>query len=528
MVSHMKLKDLMQSNLFNECQLLTKSEGLNNTISSAVILETFNNENHFQKNQLVVTTFYELQTVSKEIMKQCFKKMKEHEISALVVKLNPSITAIPNYLTEECNYWRIPLIQAPQNISYERLLLAIYEPILKNQEHLLRTYYEVRQEFTKVERNLRSFDQIVETLYQLIQAPCSLKIPTLEVDIHYGEPFEDYMVIDRNFLRTSEFTKNTYERLTLFFSEKNKNKYALETQINSPFENKGVLRIYLEDETHLQSDLMVLENAIDLIHEQIQIVYLLKKHRYTRMNNLADAILQNPPEKADELENLLDEANINSYPYFQGIAFNCKSGLSQKNKTILKKLRQLRSLTIYFDHHKCTVILFNLKSKMENVTKEEIKQIFHDTRVDLEPFQFSISQVKPKSGLKEILFDCLDGLRFNNIFSIGPIVSFNNLGVFQIFMRDDGPKQMMEAIPENLITLWLENDELFETLYTFFKNNRNYKQTAEDLFVHPKTVHYRINKLADILALDFSNSVELVNYELATYFLHMKKENTFI
>lgn len=291
MVSHMKLKDLMQTNLFNKCQLLTKSEGLNNTINSAVILETFNNENHFQKNQLVVTTFYELQTVSKEIMKQCFQKMKEHEISALVVKLNPSITAIPNYLTEECNYWRIPLIQAPQNISYERLLLAIYEPILKNQEHLLRTYYEVRQEFTKVERNLRSFDQIVETLYQLIQAPCSLKIPTLEVDIHYGEPFEDYMVIDRNFLRTSEFTKNTYERLTLFFSEKNKNKYALETQINSPFENKGVLRIYLEDEAHLQSDLMVLENAIDLIHEQIQIVYLLKKHRYTRMNNLADAIL---------------------------------------------------------------------------------------------------------------------------------------------------------------------------------------------------------------------------------------------
>lgn len=74
MVSHMKLKDLMQTNLFNKCQLLTKSEGLNNTINSAVILETFNNENHFQKNQLVVTTFYELQTVSKEIMKQCFQK----------------------------------------------------------------------------------------------------------------------------------------------------------------------------------------------------------------------------------------------------------------------------------------------------------------------------------------------------------------------------------------------------------------------------------------------------------------------
>lgn len=528
MVEYMELKTLMQSNLLKECQLLTKSEGSNNVISSAMILETPIDENRFYENQLVVATFHDIQSLSKKALKHFFQSMKEQGVSALVVKLNSSLNDLPNYLIEQSDYWYIPLIQAPQNISYERLLFAIYKPILKKQEHLLRTYYEVRQEFTKVERNLRSFEQVLETLYRLIQTSCSLNLPTLEVNIHCGDSFSDYEVVDRNFLETSEFTKNTYERVVLFSPEKNKNRYALETQIHSPFANNGVLRVYIEDETHLQSDLMILENAVDLVHEQIQIVYLLKKHRYTRMNNLADTILQSPPEKADELENLLDEANINSYPYFQGIAFNCKPSLSQKNKAVLKKIRQLRNLTIYFDHHKCTVVLFNLKSKKENVTSEEIKQIFHEINVDLEQYQFAISQVKSKSGLKEILFDCLDGLRFNNTFSIGPIVSFDNLGVFQIFMRDDGPKQMMEAIPENLLNLWLENDELFETLFVFFKNNRNYKKTSEELFVHPKTVHYRINKLSEILALDFSNSIELVNYELATYFLHMKKENSFI
>ncbi|MDN6289570.1 MAG: helix-turn-helix domain-containing protein, partial [Tetragenococcus koreensis] len=85
---------------------------------------------------------------------------------------------------------------------------------------------------------------------------------------------------------------------------------------------------------------------------------------------------------------------------------------------------------------------------------------------------------------------------------------------------------MMEAIPNNLIKLWLENSELFETLYTFFKNNRNYKKTSEVLFMHSKTARYRINKISDILMLDFFDPIQVVNYELATYFLHMKKNTT--
>lgn len=523
----MRLKELMATKLFKECNLLIGNEGLENTISSAMILETLNIENYSSQNQLVMATLYEFQTATKEESKQFFQNMEKQGVSALIIKLNTTIKAIPSYLVEQSTAYHIPLIEAPETVSYEKILLAIYEPTLKKQEHLLRTYYEVRQEFTKVERNLRSFDQIMETFYKLIQLPCSLKIPNLEVDLHYGERFDEYKSVQQEFLETTEFTKNTYKKLTLFLSGENKWKTTLETQITSPIADEGVLRVYQKDGATIQSDLMILENAIDLIHEQIQIVFLLKKHHYTRMNNLADAILQNPPEKTDELDNLLDEANINSYPYFQGIAFSCKNKESlQKNKGVIKKLRYLRNLTIYFDHHKCTVILYNLKNENDFITKDEIKQLFTEDSQTLEQFRFSISQTKQKGSLKEILLDCLDGLRFNNSFSLGPIVSFNDLGVFQIFMRDNGPKQMMEAIPNNLIKLWLENSELFETLYTFFKNNRNYKKTSEVLFMHSKTARYRINKISDILMLDFFDPIQVVNYELATYFLHMKKNTT--
>ena len=56
-------------------------------------------------------------------------------------------------------------------------MLAVYEPLLNHQTHLLRTYYEVRQRFMKVERNHSSFEQIMQEFYQLIEKPCSLRIP---------------------------------------------------------------------------------------------------------------------------------------------------------------------------------------------------------------------------------------------------------------------------------------------------------------------------------------------------------------
>ncbi|MCF1684115.1 helix-turn-helix domain-containing protein [Tetragenococcus halophilus] len=523
----MKLKELLAMDSFEKCQLLTKREGVKNNVKSAMILETISTQNEFHKEQLVITTISVLQKASKKEIRLLLQEMKKQAISAFIVKLDQKTTNITDYLVRQCDYFSITLIQAPENVSYEKFLLAIYQPLLKNQERLLRTYYEVRQEFTKVERNLRSFEQIMEVFYRLIQLPCMLQLPDLEIDLRYGESFAEYSVENREFLETSEFSKNKYEQLHLIFSGngQTKRKTAIETQIISPIVSNGKLRIYQKDnDKTLQSDLMILENVIDLIHEQIQLVHLLKKQRYIRMNNLADAILQTPPENSDELENLLDEADINSYPYFQGVAFDCDSEISsQKIKNVTKKLRELRPSSIYFDHHKCTVVLFNLKNKEDLITKKELTQVFFKAEQGYEQFQFVASQIKQKNNLKGLLFDCLDGLRFNKTFSLDPVVSFNDLGVFQIYMRDSGPKQMMEAIPENLTQLWTEDNDLFVTLYTFFINNRNFKKTAEALFMHPKTVRYRLSKISKSLELDLSDAIQLVNYEMGSYFLHMRK-----
>lgn len=521
----MKLKDLMATDLFKRCKVLTNDIGIENSVETAMVLEAIDIENWGKKNQLILTSFYAFKDVTKPEIIDFFKQMKALGVSGLIVKMDRLISIIPKWLITLCFEYEIPLVKVPEEINYEKIMLTIYEPIINQQEHLLRTYYDVRQKFTKVERNLRSFEQIMETFYTLINLPCSLKIAGLNIDLHYGKKFEHFKILYQNTLETTEFTKNRYERLLLKNPINNEQTIALKTAVQSPSFGKCLITVYQEDQSIKQAHLIIIENAIDLIHEQLQMVFMLRKDRYTRMNNLADAILQNTPQNSDELDSLLVEANLNVLKYYQGIAFTYTEEKSPANEQIiLKKLRSLRPLTIFFDHFSYTVVLFNLETKTETITIEEIKDLLANEPSVSKQYLFSLSQLKQKHEIKEILLECLDTIRFGQTFFIDYVISIKDLGILRFFVKEERFDQISEIVPRDLICLRQNNQNLFHTLNAFFKNNRSYKKTAEALFLDPKTIRYRLNKVESLLSIDLTNPIQLVNYEIGTYLLSMKNE----
>jgi len=53
--------------------------------------------------------------------------------------------------------------------------------------------------------------------------------------------------------------------------------------------------------------------------------------------------------------------------------------------------------------------------------------------------------------------------------------------------------------------LYEEHPELFKTLSVYLRTNRSFIRTAEELFLHPKTVKYRIQKITGSLNLNLEN-----------------------
>lgn len=72
------------------------------------------------------------------------------------------------------------------------------------------------------------------------------------------------------------------------------------------------------------------------------------------------------------------------------------------------------------------------------------------------------------------------------------------------------------------MTLFDEKPLLFETLHAFIENNNNHNQTAKKLFVHPKTIHYRMNKIKDSYNIDVTNYNDVFDIILAMKLLTLK------
>ncbi|MDO6296840.1 MULTISPECIES: PucR family transcriptional regulator [Enterococcus] len=522
----MQLKELIELPLFKNSKTLTGTIGLTNPVASVMVLEAIDIEKWSKKDQLILTSFYAFTDLSMDQLRVFFEKMQQIGVSGLVVKVDRLIPMIPEWIIGLSFDYQIPLIKVQQDVSYEAIMLAVYEPLLNHQTHLLRTYYEVRQRFMKVERNHSSFEQIMQEFYQLIEKPCSLRIPHLDVQVAIGQSFKNYVVTKSEPMKTIEFTKNYYEYLELFSHENNQYVTAIKVDIINPFNDLCTLIVYQKDSQIPEAKVMIIENVVDVIYERLQMEYLLKKERYNRMNNLAEAILQSTPNNSEELAALLQEAQLDRYDYYQGIAFASNTFKDKQRKiAVLHKLRALKTAHVFFEHHNYLVVLYNFQQLAQEISKKNLEKQFEVSLLSEESACLAVSEVFTKEHIKEILPQCLDAIRFNRQFYLGPILTYSDLGIFSSFIKENQLERLQQSIPPKLYQMSEEDEELFTTFYTFFISNRNYKKTAEALFLHSKTIRYRLNKIEQLLEIDLTNPIQLVNYEIGTYLLELKKRS---
>lgn len=519
----MRLEDLLSLGDLKTSKLITNKIGLDNEVESAMVLEALDIEHWSKANQLILTSFYVFEGIEEDRLEDFFYKMRKIGVSGLVIKTDRLIKTIPEWVIELSFKYEIPLIKIANNVSYEKILLAIYEPLLNYQTHILRTYYDVRQRFTKLERQSPSFKRIMEEFYSLIDVPCSLKIIDKQLDFSCGEIPENQVVTDRVGFFGGEFTRNDYTQLTLFSQNTGKSQSALEISLFNPFSNNCLLLIYHDRKEIKETDLMIIENTIDVLQEKLNTEFLLKKERYERLNNLADAILQNTPENLEELNSLLKEADMNHHKFYQAIAFSTKETNNKLQKDrALNLLKSLKTHSIFFDHHNYSLILFNFDSSTA-VTKATIRHVLFKVLEECPSMTFAVSELKRKNELKEILMECLDILHFSEQFYHGDIVELADIGIFRHFIRNDQLGLIEDLVPKKLLVLAQNNYDLFETLFQFLRNNRNYKQTAEAMFLHSKTIRYRLNKIENFLTIDLSDPLQMMNHEIGTYIIKMRR-----
>ena len=159
------------------------------------------------------------------------------------------------------------------------------------------------------------------------------------------------------------------------------------------------------------------------------------------------------------------------------------------------------------------------QKEMEEVEDVIQRSIFY--RKKDTDFQIGIGKsVEGYQRLKESYHEASQAIKYIEIIRLvtgdknKSVVHYSNLGFFQIFSEIDDVTELERYIPETLKKLYLYDDEhkgeLITTLQMYLRNNQSIKKTAGAMFVHYRTISYRLEKIKQISGINFDNANEVL------------------
>ena len=93
--------------------------------------------------------------------------------------------------------------------------------------------------------------------------------------------------------------------------------------------------------------------------------------------------------------------------------------------------------SIFFDQLNYSAVLFNFNESDGKITKLQLSRLLAELLEENDTLTVAVSSLKSREGIKELLIECLDILRFNETFYNGPIVTLADIGVFKNFIREE-------------------------------------------------------------------------------------------
>ena len=173
------------------------------------------------------------------------------------------------------------------------------------------------------------------------------------------------------------------------------------------------------------------------------------------------------------------------------------------------------------------------QKEMEEI-EEVIQQSILYRKKDTD-FQIGIgNSVEGYQRLKESYHEASQAIKYIEIIRLvtgdknKSVVHYSNLGFFQIFGKVDDMTELERCIPETLKKLYLYDDEhkgeLITTLQMYLRNNQSIKKTAGAMFVHYRTISYRLEKIKQISGINFDNANEVLAVSNGLIIYKMLKE----
>lgn len=537
---HLKMKDILEFPSLKESQLLTGSKNLQLPVTDAIVMEALDIEAWGKKGQLLLTSYYAFEHATSQEVQSFFEKAKALGIVGFIFKTDRLVQEIPEDFISQCKKHSFPLIQISKQVTYPEVIREILSAIVSQSALLLNVYYENHQRFLQLMMQQADVKAILQTLDDLIQLPVTLIEKVDNTRISSGERHDSFKILRESSLNRQRTLQ--YKYLLVNYEKSTSESSVLSFPIPNLGYEEYELIVHKKNDDLTDMQLMAIENTVVALQTEFVQRYALRQNNNSRLNEMASELIFGRLSRQEDIEDTIYNLGLDASLPYRIIIFSFENQLKAEESSVFnrftdKVINLLKSSfndSIYITQSSKIILIVPIHAEDLRDIKALLRRIYnrlytHPLYKSM-PCKITISEEKSIYNLPNAYKQVMDMRPIIDFWqSESPIVAYEDLGISKLFIETENVEALKRFVPETIWTLQAKNPELLKTLYTFINANQNYSDTAKLLFVHPKTVRYRVNQLTEQYNIPFDQPDKILYYNIAiriTQFLHFKNDAT--
>lgn len=530
-------KDLLESSENLQIRLIGKNlgGGVDREIKGIRIVEELDIKKYMVSGELLLTSLKVFEKMSEEMFLFHLEELNKKKISGFIIKRNESI---PSYLLDTlfkfCEENHIPVLEISQNQNYFVIIKYILGQIY-NKEAANRLYFvSMHDIFSGILLNESNLNVVIEKVVILLNKMLDnpVTIYSSDYDCYASSEEEPVSFNIENGLK--RYIPEVITKQQYFIQKREYVEYINKMQL---FDGRYFYLVITEKNNQLNDiDFAGMEDAILTLQFALMRLSaeeeLDKKYQKDLEYQLLAGTLSS--EEEDAVANIL---GLNDTDDLRVVTFRLlpknKSGRftsEQLRQTEIVEKELLRNLPKKYTTSNTNQVIYIYK-KDEQISKFQFRLRIEELQKNVQnnldkrnanaEFVVGIGKdVKGYPALKESFSDSKIALDYIRVIQkiIGDenrfVVDCSKLGFFRVFADIKDKDKLLSYVPESLQKLYefdkQKNGELVDTLECFLNNKQSLKQTSNKLFVHYRTVSYRLEKIKEISSMDFDNPEEIL------------------
>ena len=546
------VRKLLESEQFPKMKLLCGEKGLDLEVKGIRIIEIEDMERYLTGGEILITSFQVYLSCSDREVEQHFEDLVKSDISGFIVKKRKEYDPTGRRLSlleKHCKKYEIPLVEISEDSYYWGIIRYVMIQVFDKDTARLKYFKITHDNFNtfilKNNGSSNTASDIIKFLSIMIENPVVLYYGNLNCMVSTNSDNSKLILSDEiQPYKPNIITKFQYMKQMKGSCVQYVVKFAILSEVEI------YITITEENRELTELDYMAIENAIinlqygflsEFAQDEVK-----KKYQRDIIHNILNGLLSSKEMTEAAAQLGMKESDTYRVVDFHTIKKNVQRKYTKEQLhevgVIVGELMYLLPDALIYRNMDQIVMIQQVDSDQTELEyqkeMEEIEEVIQRSilyRKKDTDFQIGIGKsVEGYQRLKESYHEASRAIKYIDIIRLvtgdknKSVVHYSNLGFFQIFGEIDDVTELERYIPETLKKLYLYDDEhkgeLITTLQMYLRNNQSIKKTADAMFVHYRTISYRLEKIKQISGINFDNANEVLAVSNGLIIYKMLKE----